>query len=196
MKVLGDLRRGHIFVISAPAGTGKTTLVRMLTKEFSCVVESVSYTTRPMRSQEIEGCDYHFISESEFKKKIQEEEFLEYAFVFGYYYGTSKKYVEEKLAQGKHVALVIDTQGAMALKDKIDATFIFIRPPNFEELKKRLCGRQSDTEDAIATRLSWANQEMSMAKNYNYLVVNENLEMAYDVLRSIFIAEEHKLKLR
>lgn len=194
MKALCGLHRGRVFVVSAPAGTGKTTLVRMLTEEFSCIVENVSYTTRPIRSQEAEGRDYHFISSVEFAQKVKDQEFLEHASVFGYSYGTSKKDVEKQLAQGRHVVLVIDTQGAMELKKKMGAVFIFIKPPNFEELEKRLCKRQSDSKEAIATRLAWANQEMLVAKHYDYLIVNENLETAYDVFRSIFIAEEHKLK--
>ena len=193
MKLLGGLQRGHVFVISAPAGTGKTTLVRMLTDEFDCVVESVSFTTRKMRPGEIEGRDYYFVSEAEFQKMLQAGEFLEHATVFGNSYGTSKKTVEEQIRQGKHVALVIDTQGAESIRKMLKATFIFICPPNVEELKKRLHGRQSDTRESIETRLSWAEREMEAAKQYDYLIVNENLHLAYQILRSIFIAEEHKV---
>jgi len=195
MKLLGGLKKGLVFVLSAPAGTGKTTLVRMLTEEFACVVESVSYTTRKIRPGEAEGRDYYFVSETEFKKMKSEGGFLEHARVFGHEYGTSKKTVEEKLRQGKHVVLVIDTQGAKSLKGLLDAIYIFIRPPNFEELKKRLHGRQSETHESIETRLSWAEKEMEAAKEYDYLIVNENLELAYQILRSIFIAEEHRIRL-
>ena len=195
MKLLGTLDLGLVFVVSAPAGTGKTTLVRMLTEEFDCVAESISYTTRPIRRGEVEGRDYYFISETEFKKKIAQGDFLEYARVFDHYYGTSRKTVEEKLSAGKHVALVIDTQGAMQLKKTLKATYIFIRPPNLEELKRRLHGRKSDTQEAIDVRLSWAEKEIEAAKFYDYLIVNENLKMAYEVLRAIFIAEEHRNRL-
>jgi len=194
MTILGGLKKGLVFVISAPAGTGKTTLVRMLIDEFDCIVESVSFTTRKPRTAEIEGSDYHFISESEFEKMIQKGEFLEHARVFGHYYGTSKRNVEKQLEQGKHVALVIDTQGAMQLKKLLDAVYIFICPPNLDELKKRLHGRKSDTQEAIETRLSWAAKEIEAAKNYDYQIVNENLKTAYEILRSIFIAEEHKTR--
>lgn len=196
MKLLGTLDLGLVFVVSAPAGTGKTTLVRMLTEEFDCVAESISYTTRPIRRGEVEGSDYHFIDETEFKKKINQGDFLEYARVFDHFYGTSRKTVEEKLSSGKHVALVIDTQGAMQLKKTLKATYIFIRPPNLEELKRRLHGRKSDTQEAIDKRLSWAEKEIKAAKFYDYLIVNENLKMAYEVLRAIFIAEEHRNRLQ
>jgi len=119
MKLLGNLPRGLLFVISAPSGTGKTTLVRMLTAEFSSIRESISFTTRKMRPNEVSGFDYHFISEADFKKKIIAEEFLEYAQIFNHYSGTSKESVETELNKGKHLILVIDTQGAMQLKKKL-----------------------------------------------------------------------------
>lgn len=181
-----------VFIISAPAGTGKTTLAQMLHKEFSRVVSSVSYTTRPPRPNEVEGKDYHFVTSDVFEKKIKEGEFLEYAKVFDHYYGTSKKVIEAEQKKGKHVVLVIDTQGAMQLKGKIDAIFIFVSPPNVEELRKRLQKRQSDSPESIEKRLSWAKQEMALAPRYDYHIVNDDLKIAYDVLRAILIAEEHK----
>lgn len=191
-KILGGLKKGLIFVISAPAGTGKTTLVRMLQKEFSCLVESVSYTTRKPRPGEKEGVDYYFISESEFSQKLQEGDFVEHAKVFDHYYGTSRSFVESQLQQGKHVLLVIDTQGAVQLKNHYDAIFIFISPPSVLELRSRLYGRKTETDQAIEHRLSWAEQEMSLAPRYDYHIVNEDLHTAYAVLRSILIAEEHR----
>ena len=191
-KLLGGLAKGLVFVVSAPAGTGKTTLVRMLQAEFSCVVESVSYTTRKPRAGEQEGRDYHFISVDDFTKKIEEGEFLEYAKVFDYYYGTSGKFVEAQQNRGKHVLLVIDTQGALQLKDHYEAVFIFISPPNLSELRARLSGRKTETDAMIEHRLSWAEKEMALASHYDYHIVNENLQTAYAVLRSILIAEEHR----
>lgn len=190
--VLGGISRGLAFVISAPAGTGKTTLVRMLCKKHPSVVSSVSYTTRAPRRNETPGKDYHFISHKEFEKKIEEGEFLEYAKVFDHYYGTSRKFVESQQAEGKHVVLVIDTQGAIQLMGSYDAVFIFISPPNLAELKNRLEVRRSETKETLAKRLSWAEKEMTLASRYDYHIVNERLHIAYDVLRAIFIAEEHK----
>lgn len=186
-------KKGIIFVISAPAGTGKTTLVRMLQNEFENVIESVSYTTRQPRPQEIPGKDYLFISHSEFEKKIESGEFLEYAKVFGQYYGTSRKFLAEQQKLGKHVVLVIDTQGAMQLKGKLDAVFIFIRPPSMEVLFDRLSARKSESSEAIQERLLWAEKEMGYASSYDYEIVNDRLDHAYDVLRSIVIAETHRL---
>lgn len=186
------MKRGFVFVISAPAGTGKTTLVKMLKEEFHQVVDSISFTTRPPRPNEVEGRDYHFITKEQFKQKIQEGEFLEYAEVFHQYYGTSRKFVEMQQEKGKHVILVIDTQGAMQLMGRFDAVYIFISPPSLEELMARLYRRKSEDEEAIRTRLSWAEKEMALAPKYNYHIVNDNLKVAYEVLRSILIAEEHR----
>ena len=186
------MKQGLLFVVSAPAGTGKTTLVKMLKEEFPHVVDSISFTTRSPRASEVPGRDYHFITDAEFEKKIAAKEFLEYAEVFHHYYGTSKKMVESEQKKGHHVCLVIDTQGAMQLKGKIEAVFIFISPPSIEELRARLYRRKSETEEAIQTRLSWAENEMALAPKYDYHIINDNLKTAYDALRSILIAEEHK----
>jgi len=195
MKVLGGLQKGLIFIVSAPAGTGKTTLVRMLQKEFSCVVESVSYTTRPMRASETADLDYHFVGHKEFEEKVKAGEFLEHASVFGESYGTSRNALFKQLSQGKHVILVIDTQGAMHLKGKLDAVFIFIQPPSMDALKKRLLSRKSETSAAMEERLAWAQKEIECAVHYDYQIVNDDLGTAYDVLRSILIAEEHKNRI-
>ncbi len=187
------MKKGLVFVVSAPAGTGKTTLVRMLLEEFHHhAVESISFTTRPPRSNEVAGRDYNFITTSEFEQKIEEGEFLEYAQVFGNYYGTSRKFVQAQQEKGKHVILVIDTQGALQLRGQLEAVFIFISPPSLEELRSRLYRRKSETEEAIEHRLSWAEKEMALSKKYDYHIVNDHLKTAYDVLRSILIAEEHK----
>lgn len=192
MKRLGNLKKGLAFVVSAPAGTGKTTLVQMLQDEFPCVVESVSYTTRKPRPGEVEGQHYSFISEAAFQEKVHKGEFLEYAEVFHHSYGTSRLKVEEELKKGHHVVLVIDTQGALQLMGRFEATYIFVSPPNLDELKQRLKSRKTETEESIATRLSWAKREMEEAHRYDYHIINDNLKIAYDVLRAILIAEEHK----
>lgn len=182
-------------MLSAPAGTGKTTLVRMLLNEFDCVAESVSCTTRPMRPGEVPDLDYHFLSETEFLSRVEAKDFLEHANVFGYHYGTSRAFVEQQQEAGKHVFLVIDTQGAMQLKNNhFDAVYVFLSPPSIEELKTRLKKRKTESQEVIAQRLSWAEQELEMVRHYDYHLINDELEEAYAILRSIVIAEEHKVR--
>lgn len=194
MSLLGNLKRGLVFILSAPAGTGKTTLVEKLANEFPSVVASVSFTTRSPRAGEINGIHYHFVDEAEFVKRISNEEFLEHVQLYGDYYGTSRLLLEEQLAQGKHVILVIDTQGALLLKEKIEATYIFVSPPSLSVLEKRLLARKTEPQSVIQKRLAWAEHEMIAAKAYDYLIVNDELNTAYQVLRSIIIAEEHKIR--
>ena len=193
-KLLGNLSEGLLFVVSAPAGTGKTTLVRLLTQEFSCVVESVSCTTRPSRADEEEGKDYCFLTRLAFEEKKQRGDFLECAEVFGHLYGTSKDLVQAKRKEGKHVILVIDTQGALRLQSmKLDAIYIFIAPPSLETLEERLLKRKTEDEEKRMERLSWAHKEMELASLYDFLIVNSDLEIAYGVLKSILISEEHRI---
>lgn len=194
MKLLGNLNKGLVFVVSAPAGTGKTTLVKMLVKEFPCVIQSISYTTRPKRYNESSGDHYHFVTTKAFEKKIRENEFLEYVKLYDDYYGTSRKWVAEKQALGFHVVLVIDTQGALQLVDTFNAQFIFIAPPSLEELKTRLIKRNTDSAEAIVKRLAWAKVEMEASHYYDYKIVNDSLDVAYQTLRSIVIAEEHRVR--
>ena len=191
-KVLGNLEKGLVFVMSAPAGTGKTTLARMLLNDFSCVVQSIAYTTRKVRPEEVDGVHYSFITKDEFKQKIENDEFLEYAKVYEDYYGTSRQWVQEQINTGKHVLLVIDTQGALQVKQKIKATLIFIQPPSMDVLRERLMKRQTENDKTVKKRLDWANKEIEKKSNYDYLIVNDDLKVAYQVLRSILIAEEHK----
>jgi guanylate kinase len=191
--LLGNLPCGLLFVVSAPAGTGKTTLARMLCDEFDCVVESISCTTRPPRPGEVEGEDYFFISNEEFQAKIKAGDFLEYATVFGYQYGTSKSFVLDQQKAGKHVILVIDTQGAMLLKGKIPATFIFISPPSLDALKERLLKRKTESAEMIQKRLKWAEKEVSMMVHYDFHIINDHLTIAYQALRSILVSEEHRI---
>ena len=192
--LIGNLKRGLAFVISAPAGTGKTTLVRMLMEEFpSHVKQSISCTTRSPRKGEIEGKDYYFLTEEVFQEKAEQGEFLEQATVFGHKYGMLRKTVETILEEGKHALLVIDTQGAKTLKTVFPAHFIFIAPPEHEVLKNRLQRRNTESDEMINKRLEWARHELEQAKHYHYLIINDNLDTAYQVLRSIIIAEEHRL---
>ena len=195
-KLLGSLETGLAFVVSAPAGTGKTTLVQMLVNEFPCVVESVSYTTRPMRPGEIQDVHYHFVSKEEFERKIADNDLLEHVELYGYYYGTGYKSLIEQLKQGKHVILVIDTQGALKLKGKFPATFIFLAPPSTETLRERLMRRKTEDEAVIEQRLTWAQKELEVMQEYDYCIVNDDLTIAYQVLRSILIAEEHRMGVK
>jgi guanylate kinase len=164
----------------------------MLCHEFDCVERSLSFTTRAPRPTEKPGIDYHFISVHEFEEKIEKGDFLEYAKVFDHYYGTSKSFVEAKKKSGKHVILVIDTQGAIQLMGSYDASFIFISPPNLKELRRRILSRKSECEATVEQRLSWAEKEIALSSRYDYQIVNEDLQIAYQILRSISIAEEHK----
>jgi guanylate kinase len=195
--LVGKQKQGLAFILSAPAGTGKTTLVEKLTEEFADVIKNVSYTTRSPRANETDGVDYHFVSKEEFAKKIANDEFLEYVTLYGYYYGTSRSWIREKLSRGNDVFMVIDTQGAMNIKknmgDRFPAVFIFVMPPSEEALRRRLEKRSTDTQEMIDTRLSIAAKEMAAANNYEYIIVNDDLETAYQILRSIVIAEEHRV---
>lgn len=194
-KLLGNTTVGSPFVLSAPAGTGKTTLVKMLTTEFPSVVASVSFTTRHPREGETDGVDYNFITHEEFEEKISSGDFLEYVRLYGDYYGTSRTWVEEHLNHGKHVVLVIDTQGAILLRNKWKVTSIFVKPPSLDELKHRMLSRGKDSIETIERRLAWAQHEIEASRFYDYVIVNEDLNIAYQVLKSIFIAEEHRLIL-
>lgn len=193
-KLLGNLSKGLVFVVSAPAGTGKNTLVNMLKNEFPCVVESVSCTTRSPRKGERDGQEYHFLTKQQFDAKIQLGDFLEYAEVFGNYYGTSLEYVLLQQTQGNHVILVIDTQGALQVKKKIDAISIFLVPPSLEILRERLTSRMTENAEEIERRLQIAQKELEMMSHYDYSIVNGDLQIAYEVLRSIIISEEHKMR--
>lgn len=193
LKVLGNRKKGIAFIVSAPAGTGKTTLVERLVEEFPCVMASISYTTREPRGGEIEGLHYHFISDAEFQEKIAMGDFLEHVRLYGYSYGTSKEWVEARLNEGKHVVMVIDTQGAQLLKKIFPAVSIFVQPPSLAELERRLHGRATEPPAKIQERIQIAKQELDAVKNYDYQIINDDLEVAYQVLRSIFIAEEHRV---
>jgi guanylate kinase len=193
-SLLGETNEGLIFIVSAPAGTGKTTLVHRLVEEFPSIIASISFTTRKPRIGEVPGVHYHFIAESEFEAKIAAGDFLEYVKLYGTYYGTSHQWIKEQQQQRKHVVLVIDTQGALLLKDKIDAISIFIRPPSVEVLRQRLTQRQTESLEMIEKRLEWARRELEVAQQYDYQLVNDDLEVAYHIFRSIFIAECHRTR--
>ncbi|MCE2982303.1 MAG: guanylate kinase [Parachlamydia sp.] len=193
-SLLGSHARGLLFIVSAPAGTGKTTLIDQLVAEFPTVLANISYTTREPRDGELNGIHYHFITTDGFEAKRAASDFLECVNLYGTFYGSSKAWVEEKRSLGFHVVLVIDTQGALQLKGTIDAATIFISPPSLDELKKRLVGRKSESQETLQKRLSWAEKELEAAEFYDYQIINDDIKAAYEVLKSVIIAECHRTK--
>ncbi len=185
--------KGLLVVISAPSGTGKTTLTHMLLKEFPNMEFSVSYTTRPPRPGEVNGKDYYFVDRETFERMIEEGDFLEWAEVYGNLYGTSKSQVLKALNEGKDIILDIDTQGALQVKKNFpEAVLIFVLPPSLSELERRLRRRGTDDEETIERRLKVAREEIRRAPLYNYIVVNDVLEVAFENLKSIIRAEKCK----
>ncbi|MBI3263678.1 MAG: guanylate kinase [Acidobacteria bacterium] len=183
-------RRGLLFVVSAPSGTGKTTLVERLIEGVPNLRMSRSYTSRPVRAGEIDGVDYHFISRARFDAMIGADEFMESADVFGNLYGTALADTERVLARGEDLVLVIDVQGARQVRERgIPATSIFVLPPSFAILERRLRGRSQDDEAQIRRRLAVAREEVGAFREYDYLVINDEVESAVERLRSIVIAE-------
>jgi guanylate kinase len=178
--------KGQLFIISAPSGSGKTTLEKMLLDSDLKLERSISATTRPPRKGETESKDYYFISKVDFLKKRQNDEFLDWAQVLNNYYGTPKAKVEEALKENKNVLLSIDVQGAEKVKNIYpDAVSIFIKPPNIKELEKRLKQRKTDKEEDIEKRLRLAKQEMSKEDRYDYIVVNEDINKAFNKIKRI-----------
>lgn len=183
-----------LIVVSAPSGAGKSTLCNKLLKLYPEIKLSVSYTTRPPRLGEKEGRDYFFISEEEFRKKIEKDEFLEWAIVHGYRYGTGKRFVQENLGKNKDVLLEIDVQGAMKIRSiYLEAVLVFVFPPNFAILKKRLLARKKDNPKEMKKRLNQARKELGYIKKYDYLVINDKIEKAVERLETIINAEKFKI---
>ena len=187
------MAKGRLFVISASSGTGKTTLAKKLLKEDKNLVQSVSYTTRAPRHNEVQGKDYFFVAKGEFKAIRRKDGFLEWANVFGRFYGTPKKQVVEHLKRGRDVLLLIDVQGAKQVKKtKPDAVFIFLAPPSKEELKKRLIRRGTESPKEIERRYRVATRELkelNELKLCDYRIVNREIPVAHQVLKSILLAE-------
>ncbi len=180
---------GKLYIISAPSGAGKTSLVRQLVADFDDLAVSVSHTTRPMRSGEIHGQDYCFVSVADFQAMQEQQAFLEHAQVFDNFYGTAQRTVEENLKQGLDVMLEIDWQGAEQIKKLLpDSLSIFILPPSTEVLLQRLRNRGQDDEQVIARRMRDAVAEMHHHDEFDYLVVNDDFALALTELKSIIIA--------
>lgn len=187
-------RRGLLFVISAPSGTGKTTLVERLVQILPNLRMSRSYTSRPARAAERDGVDYHFISRAAFDTMIADNAFLEWADVFGNCYGTRAADVEAMLSQGQDVVLVIDVQGARQVRQRgIDHTAVFVMPPSFQVLERRLRGRSTEPEAALQRRLETARAEVASYREYDYVVVNDDLEPTVVRLQEIIAAERSRV---
>lgn len=188
------MKKGFLLVISGPSGVGKGTVLHDLMNTQKNLVYSVSVTTRKQRPGEIEGVSYFFKTHEEFEKMIEEDKFLEYAKVHDNYYGTPKEFVEEKINEGKIVILEIDVQGALNVKKNIDnGVYIFLAPPSLSELKNRIVNRGTETERDINLRMSNAKKELSYIKNYDYLVVNDHLNSAINLVNEIINAEKHRV---
>lgn len=189
--------RGQLIVLSGPSGVGKSTVIAELLGERKDIYFSVSFTTRNPRVGEADGVNYNFVSREEFERMIADDELLEYAQYVGNYYGTSLKVIQDKLAAGIDVLLDIEVQGAAKVRSKCpEAVLIFIIPPSFEELSRRLHGRATDDEDVIAGRLQKAREEYRQIPNYDYLVVNDKVSTAAAEIISILTAEDCRTRNR
>ena len=179
-------RKNNIFIISAPSGSGKSTLIQLLLAQNQQLFFSISHTTRPPRPGEMDGNEYFFVPDESFKKMIHAEEFIEWAQVHGYYYGTSREILKKAEFSGRDLVLDIDVQGAENVKRILpDATSIFILPPSFKVLQERLQRRQKDTEAQIARRMENARLEIRYSEQYDYIIINHDLHAAFEDLNSI-----------
>ncbi len=187
-------RRGILFVVSAPSGTGKTTLVQRVVTQVPDMVMSRSYTSRPARAGEVDGVDYNFISSQRFTEMVEAKAFLEWATVFDYQYGTSAADTDAHQQAGRDVVLVIDVQGAAQVRRRdVDVVSVFVMPPSYQELERRLRGRSNTTAEQLRRRLETARSEVDARTEYDYGVVNDNLEQCVDQLCCIVMAERVRM---
>lgn len=179
-----------LLVVSSPSGAGKTTLTRMLMKEFPDITFSISYTTRPPREGERDGVDYHFVDEATFEAMVERDEFAEWAKVHGFRYGTADETIRESLAAGRSILFDIDYQGGRQLKTRYpnESLMVFILPPDLMTLSERLHRRATDDEAVIQRRLAKAVVELGHYHAYEYLIINEDLHAAYEELRAVYLA--------
>jgi len=184
------MNRGIAFIISGPSGAGKTTLYKLALSEIPGVRHSISYTTRPPRQGDVKDVDYHFVTEEVFAEMVSGDRFIEHAHIHGNRYGTARADLEALLASGSHVILEIDVQGAESLRKALaQAVYIFIAPPSIEACRQRLSSRGKDSADVIKRRIRAAVEEISHAPAYDYIIINENLEDAFEKLKAIITAE-------
>lgn len=189
-------KKGHIFVVSAPSGAGKTTIVKNVLKDIPELAFSVSATTRKKRENEKDGIEYYFISEEDFKKKIEDNGFIEWEKFYDYYYGTPKGFIDNNVQKGNSVLLEVDVKGALKIKSIYpDAILIYIYPPSFEVLVDRLKNRRTEDEIDFKKRVERAKMELSHKDKFDYLVVNNELNTAIDEIKSLIkniISKENK----
>ena len=184
--LMSDITRGKLIVISGPSGSGKTTISSKLLDLLPDLEDSISFTTRRPRTGERNSRDYYFISSDEFQKGIKENKFLEYAVVFGHYYGTDNKWILDRLDRGKNILLTIDVQGAAQIKANFpQAVLVFLMPPGEDVLRERLTNRATDDPEEIRNRLAKAKEEMAQVSNYNYVVINDKVNEAVEKIRGI-----------
>ena len=187
---VSQLRRGILFVVSSPSGGGKGTLIKRVLSTVPNLGYSVSYTTRPPRSGEVNGREYLFVTTDQFEKMITAEEFLEWAHVHGKLYGTSRQQVSNEISQGRDIILEVDVQGAASVRRLLpEAVTIFILPPSLETLRKRLVARGTDSQEELELRLRNAPDELRNYKDFDFVIINENVERATNQLRAVINAE-------
>jgi guanylate kinase len=188
-------REGLLYIVSAPSGAGKTTLLKRVMDYFPDIRFSISYTTRPPRSGERDGEDYHFISPQQFQEMVEKGAFAEWAEVLGNRYGTALDSIRISRSQGVDLILDIDSQGARQIEERFDGgVYIFILPPSLEALKQRLNARKVDGQEVIQFRMAQAKDEMKQARWYDYIIINDSIDEAAEQLKSIIIAERCRRK--
>lgn len=179
-------KKGKIIAISSPSGGGKTSVVKQILKDFPQIIFSVSATTRPKRSNEVNGVDYFFVSEQDFELKIKNDEFIEWERFYDYYYGTLKSFVDDNIKSGKSVLFEVDVKGALSLKKIYPNSFlIFIDPPSYEELIKRLKNRKTESAEDLQKRIDRAKMELSYKDKFDYIFVNDDLNKVYSNVKSL-----------
>ena len=184
-----------VFVVSAPSGAGKTSIVRNVLSRLPEIEFSVSATTRERRNYEIDGVDYFFLTEEEFNRKIEAQEFVEWETFYGYYYGTLKSYIDSRLTKGKSVLLEVDVKGALKIKKEYpEAIMVFILPPSIDELQKRLINRKTESDSDLQKRFERAKMEIDFQKYFEHRVVNDDLEYAKEKVYNILSEELKKEK--